>query len=54
MSMLADDSSVMEKTKDLCAAIVGHGDFGMLQEKDSLATIASDRYGRTSGTVPVT
>lgn len=33
MSMLADDSVVMEKTKELCASIVGHPDFGLLQEK---------------------
>jgi len=33
MSMLADDSSVMEKTKDLCSSIVEHPDFGLLQEK---------------------
>ena len=33
MSMLADDSSVMEKTRDLCSSIVEHPDFGLLQEK---------------------
>ena len=33
MSMLADDSSVMEKAKDLCSSIVEHPDFGLLQEK---------------------
>jgi cell fate (sporulation/competence/biofilm development) regulator YlbF (YheA/YmcA/DUF963 family) len=33
MSMLADDSVVMEKTRELCASIVGHPDFGMLQER---------------------
>jgi len=33
MRMTADDSSVMEKTKDLCAAIVEHPDFRLLQEK---------------------
>ena len=33
MSMLADDSVVMEKTRELCATIVGHPDFGLLQEK---------------------
>jgi len=33
MRMTADDSAVMEKTKDLCASIVEHPDFRLLQEK---------------------
>jgi cell fate (sporulation/competence/biofilm development) regulator YlbF (YheA/YmcA/DUF963 family) len=33
MSMLAEDSSVMGKTRDLCSSIVEHPDFGLLQEK---------------------
>jgi cell fate (sporulation/competence/biofilm development) regulator YlbF (YheA/YmcA/DUF963 family) len=33
MSMMAEDSSVMEKTRALCATILEHPDFGLLQEK---------------------
>ena len=33
MSMLAEDSAVITKTRELCAAIVEHPDFGLLQEK---------------------
>ena len=33
MRMTAEDSAVMEKTKDLCASIVEHPDFRLLQEK---------------------
>ncbi len=33
MSMLADDSVVMRKAKELCAAIVEHPDFVVLQER---------------------
>ena len=33
MKMTADDSAVIEKTKELCAAIVDHPDFRLLQEK---------------------
>ena len=33
MSMLADDSVVIRKAKELCAAIVEHPDFSLLQEQ---------------------
>lgn len=33
MSMLADDSVVMRKAKELCAVIVEHPDFSVLQER---------------------
>jgi cell fate (sporulation/competence/biofilm development) regulator YlbF (YheA/YmcA/DUF963 family) len=33
MSMLADDSLVMRKAKELCAVIVEHPDFSVMQER---------------------
>jgi cell fate (sporulation/competence/biofilm development) regulator YlbF (YheA/YmcA/DUF963 family) len=33
MSILADDSLVMRKAKELCAVIVEHPDFALLQER---------------------